>query len=184
MSDLSIKIDFTILPTKEPKEIVLLDTSNWGIAYGQPAYLSILPPGHSNWINLNFVKETYTILNSSNLSMTSIANDCTDSILEDLDDGVWEFCLKSSFENINRKRFYLKDDQLRTEIDKIRIGLFETQGFNYQIKSEILKELNKIEFILSASHALVRQGRNTDSMRGYNEAANLVNKVKKCKDCI
>ncbi len=184
MSELSIRVDFTVVPTKEPKEIVILDTSQWGIAYGQPAYLSVLPPGFSTWINLNFVKETYTILNSTNLGLSCITQDCTDIVFEDLDDGVWEFCLKSSYENLDKTRYYLKDHQLRTEIDKIRIALFENQGFNSPTKNKTVEELNKIEFILSASHSLLRQGRNKDAMKGYNEASKLVDNLKKCKECI
>lgn len=184
MSELSIKIDFTILPTKEPKEIVLLDTSQWGVAYNQPAYLSILPPGYTNYINHSFVKQTYTILNSSNLGMGCITGECNGGELEDLDDGIWEFCLKSAYQGIDKKRFFLKDDKLRTEIDKIRITLFENQGFNFPTKNETVKQLNTIEFLLATAHSLIRQGRNNDAMKGYNESVKLVEKLKKCHDCI
>jgi hypothetical protein len=182
--DLSIKIDFTIVPTKEPKEIVILDTSNWGVAYTQPSYLSVLPPGYSNYINLNFVKQTYTILNSTNLGMSCITQDCTEICLEDLDDGVWEFILKSSYSGLDKKRYFLKDDQLRREIDKVRISLFQNQGFNVPPDNIAVKELNKIEFLLSTAHSLIRQGMNSDAMKGYLESVKLLEKLKKCKNCI
>ena len=183
MSELSIKIDFTILPTKEPKEIVLLDTSQWGIAYNQPAYLSILPPGYTNYINHSFVKQTYTILNSSNLGMGCITGECNGGELEDLDDGIWEFCLKSAYEGINKKRFFLKDDQLRTEIDKIRIRLLDTQGFTF-VRTQTTDQLEIIEDILAGAHSMLREGRNNDTMKGYNEASKLVDKLKQCRDCV
>ena len=183
MSELSIKIDFTILPTKEPKEIVLLDTSQWGIAYNQPAYLSILPPGYVNYINHSFSKQTYTILNSSNLGIGCITGECNGGELEDLDDGIWEFCLKSAYEGINKKRFFLKDDQLRTEIDKIRIRLLDTQGFTF-IRTQTTDQLEIIEDILAGAHSMLREGRNNDTMKGYNEASKLVDKLKQCRDCI
>ena len=182
--DLSIKTDFTVVPTKESKEIVILDTSNWGVAYTKPSYLSILPPGYSSYINLSFVKETFTILNSSNLGMSCITQDCTEIQLEDLDDGIWEFILKSSYEGLEKKRYYLKDDQLRTEIDKVRISLFQNQGFNVPPDNIAVKELNIIEFLVATAHSLARQGMNSDSMRGYNEAVKLIEKLKKCKNCI
>lgn len=182
--NLSIKTDFSILSTKEPKEIVILDTSNWGVAYTKPSYLSILPPGYSEYIKISFVKKSTTILNSYNLGISCIKNNCGDIHLEDLDDGIWEFVLESSYQDLEKKRYYLKDDQLRTEIDKVRISLFQNQGFNLPPDNVAVKQLNTIEFLLSTSHSLVRQGMNSDSMQGYKETVKLLEKLKKCKNCI
>jgi hypothetical protein len=71
----------------------------------------------------------------------------------------------------------LKDDTLRTEIDKIRIK----QGFNYDPKLEVLQTLDKTEFLLDASHSFVRQGDFNNAMKGYEEANKLIKKSKNCK---
>lgn len=175
MSDLTVKINFTVVPTKEPKEILIADTSQWGIAEALPSYLSILPPGSTVYINLNFVKTSLTILNSLNLGLSCLTTDCTEQVYEDLDDGVWEFCLKSSYEGLDKKRYYLKDDSLRVEIDKLRIKV----GLEYNPLSDIVKSLSKVEFMLSVAHSFIRDGRNLEAMKAYKEALKITNTYKK-----
>ena len=36
---------------------------------------------------------------------------------------------------------------------------------------------------MSASQALIKEGRNNDAMKAYNEVSKLVEKLKKCKNC-
>lgn len=180
---MTVDINFQVLNTKDPKSILIGDSSQWGIAENQPAYLLIKPPGATNTINLNFPKHRITILNSVALGLSCIHADCNGQSYEDLDDGVWEFCLQSSFEGLNKKRFYLKDDQLRQEIAKIRIALFDTQGFAF-VESNTTKQLRLVEDMLSVANDLILEGRNRDAMKAYNEASKIVEKHKHCKDCI
>ena len=179
-SNLTIHIDFTVLNTGDPKEILLGDKSSWGIAESQPAYFIIVPPGSSKGITLNFKKNSIFFLNSVNLGLSCVHADCSPQDYINLADGVWEFRLKSSFVGQEKTRYYLKDDTLRTEIDKIRIK----QGFDYKPDSDILKTLDKVEFLLSAAHSFVKDGDFKNSMKGYEEAKKLLNKLKSCKDCI
>ena len=94
-----------------------------------------------------------------------------------------EFCLQSSFEGINKKRFYLKDDQLRQQLAKLRIRLFDTQGLTF-VRSKATDEISVIENMLSVANDLIIEGRNIDAMKAYNEAVRIVEKYKHCKDCI
>ena len=179
-SNLTIHIDFTVLNTGDPKEILIGDKSSWGIADNQPAFFTAIPPGSSKGITLNFTKNSLFFLNSVNLGLSCVHADCTEQDYIDLSDGVWEFKLKSRYIGQEKIRFYLKDDILRTEIDKIRVK----QGFNYNPDSDTLKTLDKVEFLLSAAHSFIKEGDFSNSMRGYEEAKKLVNKLKSCKDCI
>ncbi len=179
-SNLTIHIDFTVLNTGDPKEILIGDKSSWGIAESQPAFFIVIPPGSPSGITLNFTKNSLFFLNSVNLGLSCVHADCTPQDYINLSDGVWEFQLKSSFEGQEKTRLYLKDDSLRTEIDKLRIK----QGFNYNLDSDILKTLDKVEFLLSAAHSFVKEGDFANSMKGYEEAKKLVKKLKSCKDCI
>lgn len=180
---MTIDINFQVLNTKDPSTILIGDTSlNWGVAENHPAWLQIIPPGYVQPISLSFTKHRIVPLTSISLGLSCVSADCGGQTYEDLPDGIWEFCLQSNFEGINKKRFYLKDDQLRQEIDKIRINLYDTQGFTF-VRNQTTDQLEIIEGILSASHTLIRDGRNSDAMKGYNEASKLVEKLKKCKDC-
>ena len=173
MSSPSIHIDFAVLNTNDPKFIWIADNSNWGVASTQPSYLSILIPGSSNWFNLSYVKKSLTVLNSVNLNLSCLAQ-CTDQKYEDLPDGIWEFCLKSGFEGIEKKRLYLKSDQLREKINRIRINLYDTQGFSFK-KTEVTERLDIIEDLLETAKALISESRGNDAMRAYNEAVKLTN---------
>ena len=176
-SNLSINIDFAVLSTGDPKDILIGDKSSWGIAENQPAYLVVIPPGSKNSITLNFIKHSIFFLNSNNLGMSCINQDCTGQDYIDLQDGIWEFKLKSKYQGQEKARFYLKDDTLRTEIDKMRIK----QGFNYDPNSDVLKTLDKVEFLLSASHSYIKEGDFNNAMKGYEEASKLTKKLKGCK---
>jgi hypothetical protein len=176
-NNLNITVDFTVLNTGNPKEILIGDKSSWGVAEKEPAYFSVIPPGSKKEITLHFTKNSIFYLNSVNLGLSCVSKDCSGQDYEDLADGVWEFRLRSKFVGQEKTRWYLKDDTLRTEIDKIRIK----QGFNYDPKLEVLQTLDKTEFLLDASHSFVRQGDFNNAMKGYEEANKLIKKSKNCK---
>jgi hypothetical protein len=167
-------IDFIVIPTLDPTSLIIGDTSNWGVAENQPAYLTITLPGSNEGVNVSFVKHQLNILNTSNLGMSDVGE------YLDLDDGIYEICLQSSYVDLLKKRYFLKDDVLRIEIDKLYIQA----GINYNPDSPLQKDLQRIEFLLRSSEAFIKEGDTTRAMRGYNEAQRLVNNYKQCKDCI
>ena len=180
MSNLSVIVDFIILSGEEdPKRIFLADASNWGVAQDSPAYLQVTPPGATKQINLTFTKDKFTILHSVNLGLSCYTQGCKESELVDLPDGIWEFCLTSSFENLNKKRFFLKDDSLRIEVDKIYIRL----GLDYNGNSDVIKGLRKIEHFLIAAKAFIKRGDIVKGKRAYEEALKITEKYSNCKDC-
>lgn len=179
MSDLSIKPNFIILNDVDPTIIGLADTSSWGIAETQPAYLTILPPGSTRYISLNFIKHNIMFLTSVNLGLGCLT-ECAEQKLEALDDGVWEFCLKSNYEGIQKKRFYLKTDSLRIEMDKLYIK----EGIEYNPNSNVVKALAKAEWLLKVAESNLRNGNNIKAMQAFNLASKEVEKYKNCKDCL
>lgn len=180
MSNLSIIIDFIILSGEEdPKRIFLADASNWGVAKGLPAYLQVTPPGASTPTNLTFAKEKFTILHSVNLGLSCYTSGCNEVELVDLPDGIWEFCLQSSFNGLNKKRYFLKDDSLRLEIDKIYIRL----GLQYDHGSDVIKGLRRIEHFLISAKTFIKRGDIVRAKRAYDEALKTTEKYSNCKDC-
>lgn len=179
MSDLSIKPNFIISREVDPEQIMIADASSWGIAETQPAYLTILPPGSTRYINLNFLKHNMMFLTSVNLGLGCLT-ECEEQKLEALDDGVWEFCLKSNYEGIQKKRFFLKTDSLRIEMDKLYIK----EGIEYNPNSNVVKALAKAEWLLKVAESNLRNGNNIKAMQAFNLASKEVEKYKNCKDCI
>jgi len=179
MSNLSVKIDFIIGKEVDPKYIMIGDASQWGIAENQPAYLTIIPPGSKNAISLNFQKHSLTFLTSVNMGLSCIER-CQAQELEDLDDGIWEICLKSNFEGLDKKRYLLKTDSLRLEMDKLYIN----QGIPFKESNTVVKALKSAEWCLNVAEAEMRQGNRPQAMRAFEEACKEIEKYKKCKDCV
>lgn len=179
MSDLSIKPNFIILNDVDPTTIGLADTSSWGINENQPAYITIIPPGSIKAISLNFIKHNIMFLTSVNLGISCLTY-CGEQKLQPLDDGVWEFCLKSNFEGIEKKRLYLKTDSLRIEMDKLYIK----EGIEYNPNSNVVKALAEAEWLLNVAEANIRDGNSNKAMQAFNLAVKEVKKYSNCKDCI
>ena len=179
MSELSVKIDFLVVNTKDKKSIWIGDQSQWGVAENLPAYLEILVPGSTRWLTHNFIKKNLHILNSTNLGLSCVTDGCGGQEYEDLPDGVWEFCLKSSFEGLNKKRYYLKSDSLRVEADKVYIKV----GLDYDPSKQVIKDLEKFEFFMTASEAYMRRGDHVKAKRAFDEASKLIENYKNCKNC-
>lgn len=177
-TDLSIRPNFIILNEVDPTNIAVADISSWGIAENQPAYLSIIPPGSTIPIVLNFIKHNIMFLTSVNLGLSAV-EECKDQKLEDLFDGVWEICLKSNYEGIYKRRFYLKTDSLRVEMDKLYIK----EGISYNPNSKVVKALKKAEWALDVAHAQIRDGNKPKAMQAFEIAEKEVKKYKYCKDC-
>lgn len=179
MSELSVKIDFIIGKEVDPKYIMIGDSSQWGVAENLPAYISVVPPGSKKAITLNFQKHSLTFLTSVNLGLSCLEA-CQEQRLEDLDDGVWEICLKSSFNNLDKKRYLLKTDSLRIEMDKLYIK----EGIPYKESSKVVKALRSAEWALDVAESEMRQGNVPQAIRAFNEALKEVEQYKNCKDCI
>ena len=179
MSTLSVNINFVIMSLEDPKKILIGDTSNWGVAQNLPAYLKVIPPGSTKSINLNFAKNTLTTLKSTNLGLQCLTGDCNETEQIDLQDGIWEFCLQSSFNNLNKKRWFLKDDSLRLEIDKIYIKA----GIDYNPDSVVIEALSEIEFLLTSARAHIKKGDFVKAKRAFDEATKLTEKYNQCKEC-
>ena len=179
----TVNINFQVINTNDPASILIGDQSNWGVAKNKPAYLIITPPGSTQTITLTFGKHKLMPLTSVSLGLSCVSSNCDGQTYEDLDDGVWEFCLQSAFEGLNKKRYYLKDDQLRQEIAKIMVRLVDTQGFSFK-RTQSTDDFAIIHNMLDTANYLIMEGRNVDAMKAYNEAVKLVEKYKHCKECI
>lgn len=180
MSSLSVVVDFIILSGEEdPERIFIADASNWGVAQNSPVYLQVTPAGASQPINLTFAKNKFIILNSVNLGLSCFIDSCDEQELVELPDGIWEICLQSSFENLKKRRYFLKDDSLRLEIDKIYIRL----GLEYDQNSTIIKGLRRIEHFLISAKAFIKRGDIVRAKRAYDEALKTTEKYSNCKDC-
>jgi len=174
-----IYIDFEVIPTYNPKTLVVEDASDWLDADDMPAYISITPPGAKDAINHIFQKRKRNRFNSVNLNMSCLT-ECGEQTRLDLPDGIWTICLQSSYDGLNKKRYYLKTDRFRLELDKVYVRL---NGVYDSEDEPIRKDLRKLEFLLRTAEAFTRDGDFYKASRDFSEAQKLLEKHKECKNC-
>ena len=180
MQNLSINIDFVVINTEDTKILLIGDKSQWGVAENQPAYIKLLPPGSTNWITTSFAKKKINIFDSINLGFDCLVESCEPQTPTDLMDGVWEICLQSSYEGIEKKRYFLKDDSLRLQLDELYIR----QGLDYDPHSDLIRDAEKVEFFLNVAKASIKKGDHVKAKRAYDEAVKTLEKYNDCKDCL
>lgn len=174
----AIKIDFQVLPIVNPKKIYIMDDSEWNIAQDLQSTIFITPPGATKPIVHIFSKNQITIFNSVNLGLSCLTECSEEQDYQELSDGVWQICLKSGYATFERKRYFLKTDQVRIDLDKAYISA----GFDYSTsKKRVYDDLMYVELLIKTAEAHTRDGNITKAKRDFNEAVKLLNAYKKCK---
>ena len=116
----TINIDFSIF-SESPLYINVADLSDWVYAENLPSYILINVPGSKKPKTFTFNKGRINVFNSHNLGMTCLKADCGDEEYIDLPDGIYTICIKSSYENIENSKFYLKTERFEIEYAKVMI---------------------------------------------------------------
>lgn len=171
-----INIDFQVINSNDPALLLIGDYSDWKHIRNKPSVIEITLPGSSQAVSYNFVKGSINSFNSNNLYLG--CNDCQE--YTDLPDGIYTILLKGSPDTFNKKRYYLKLDKIRLELDKIYVGA----GLEYDKNNKAYRDsLSTIEFYLRVAEAHTRRGNIAKAYTFFTEAANLVEKNKNCKNC-
>ena len=171
-----INIDFAVLNSYDPALLLVGDFSDWKHIYQKPSIIEITLPGSSQAISYSFVKRTINSFNSSTLYLN--CSDCDG--YSPLPDGVYTIVVKGSPDKFYRKRYYLKIDTLRLELDKIYVGA----GVAYNENDKEYREaLANIEFKLDVAQAHTRSGNIRKANAFFKDAQCLVEKYKQCKNC-
>jgi hypothetical protein len=174
-----IKIDFYVF-SLDTKSLLIGDISTWNSAENKPALISITPPGSKNPVKLNFAKYKVNGFNSNTLNLTCVT-ECGEQNYVELSDGVWEVLLEASPSSFNKKRYYLKTDQITTEIAKIYIKA----GLEYDVNNKQLRnDLEDIDFLIEQAKAATVLGDKVKAERNFEMAIVLLKKYQECKDCI
>lgn len=170
----NINIKFDVF-SDDPQHLIVGDLSDWVYAEEQPSYISILLPGSSKPIAFNFNKKKLNIFNSHNLGLSCLSGDCTEEQYVDLPDGIYRICVKSSFDNIEKEKFYLKTDLFELESAKVLVKY----GMD-DFKDDFLYYMVKTEGILKVAKAHAMLGDFIKAQRYFEQATNRLNKYIEC----
>lgn len=176
-----IKIDFQVIESKNPKYLTVGDTSEWLYASNKPSYISITLPGSKKAITHTWKKNAINNFNSHNLGISCLTGDCGKETYVELADGIYTLCLKSGFEGIEEKKFYLKTDRTDLEFAKtvVRNNLEYSQN-----DESFRKDMLDIKWLLTVAKSHAYTGDFVKADRFFEEARKLLKKYSDCKDCL
>lgn len=175
-----IKIDFDIF-SHTPQNLIIGDVSDWIYAENLPSYILITLPGSRKTINFSFKKKSLNVFNSHNLGISCLSGDCKEEVYVDLPDGIYTVCVKSSFDNIENSKFYLKTDRFEIEYAKVAIKY----GVEYSKSNADFQDMMiDIQWLLTVAKSHAKLGDFLKAKRFFEEAKALLNKYTDCKDCI
>lgn len=172
-----IKIDFQVYDSEDPDILLVMDFSSWSLIENQPAVIEIVPPGSIEAISFNFDKGVINGYNSDNLG----TNCSIDESFNSLPDGIYEITLKGSPDTFYKKRYYLKTDRARLELDKQIFSL----GLNYSYENDRnkIKSIELIDFLLMAAKSAIKLGEVSVASTHFKEVLRLIEKQKNCLNC-
>jgi hypothetical protein len=175
-----INIDFKIVPVLDPTILMIADNSDWFSAEDKESNIIITPPGSKKEINNIFSKRQLNIFNSSNLGLSCVS-ECKEQEYLDLSDGIWVICLKSAYQGLEKKRYYLKTDRFLIEWYKEWI----LSGLDYtDTKNIMYDKLLDVRKHLYSAEGFTLDGDFTKANREFVEAQKKFNTIRKCKDCL
>lgn len=176
----TIKIDFQVLETHDPKFLLVGDTSVWEYAIKKPAYILITLPGSSKPYQFAFDKNSINIFNSHNLGLSCFIDDCQDENYVDLPDGVYTICVKSFYEGIEKMKYYLKTDRFEVELKKTIIK----NGLEYDEEDREFRDIiYQVKWLLDTAKSWASEGDFVKSSRFFNKAKKMLTQYRDCQDC-
>lgn len=124
----NINVEFYVFSEYDPKVLLVADNSRWLHIENKPSNIEITLPGASKPLIFSYKKNGINSFNSHNLKISCLKGDCTEEVYVDLPDGIYTIEVKGSPSTFKRKKYHLKTDRLKQQIDKILINL----GFYFE----------------------------------------------------
>jgi hypothetical protein len=164
----NVVLDFQVIPTYDPKVILISDLSQWAAMYGYEAVMEAILPGYKESKLMYWSKDQVNVYNSMTFGL-SCTEECK-AVFTDLPDGVYSFTLKAS-DGTEKQRQYLKTDLLRLKIDELYI----TKGILCgEPEAGVKEKIQRAEFYLRAAEANMRLGNMIASNELYCRAGGIV----------
>lgn len=172
MSNQVIDIDFHV--SSDLYYLKVTDISLWALIEDKTSIIEIYTPGSSKPIKKYFDKKKTNVY-----SAYSLDSNCGPGKVE-LQDGIYTIQVTGSPSKYFRKRYYLKTDKFRSEMNSVIINSFEG---NSSQRSDMDDIMTDIEFSLRGAHSYTEEGIILKAAEVYQQAVNRLEKMKNCKNC-
>lgn len=173
----NIHLDFEVVGTNNPKNLRIVDQSEWGILAERPAVIEILPPGLDDKVTYYLGKNQLNIFTS-----VTLGYNCNSGRYEyeDLPDGVYDITIKGSPSSYSFNRKYLKTDSIRLNIDKVWA---RTYLLCDEPDEDIMEKIRNVEFLLAAAESNMRLGNIETAKELLEKAQRLMFIINDCDGC-
>lgn len=176
-----INIDFQILPTYNPKTILVVDTSDWAHIEGKPSIIEILLPGEVKPVVQFFDKYKVNKFNSTNLG--THCETCSGKKVEhvNLPDGIYHFTVKGSPDKFSLTKQFIRTDNTRLDLD----SFINSVNLNCNdFSKDIIDRIQKINFFIEAAESNTRMGNYCEAQETLFKAQKMISKLKGCNLCV
>ena len=173
----NINLDFEVIGTNNPKSLLVVDKSEWGILADRPAAIYIKTPGVEKEVSYYLGKNQVNVFNSITLGVN-----CGDQKFNylNLPDGIYDITIKGSPSTYSFNRKYLKSDSIRLNLDKVWA---RTNLLCDEPDEDIMEKIKLVEFFLTAAESNMRLG-NFDSVEGlFEKAQRVMDIINNCDNC-
>lgn len=171
-------IDFEVLYTADPRQILVADFSDWLFIESKPSIIEITVPGTTTPNTKFFTKGSINNFNSVNLATTCTT--CTDNTRNYLPDGIYNIKVIGSPDTFYKEKKHLQTAKTRLEAD-----LFLT-SFNLvteRIDERKYKVWQQINLLLDYAEASTRRDNLSEAQAALFKAQELLADEGHCLSC-
>lgn len=165
-------IDFQILCSRDPRVLMIADTSMWYHIVNKPAIIEITLPATETKVTKYFVKSAVTTFNSLNLGINCECElDCRCEELQFLDDGAYCIKVTGSPDTFNVSKYHLQTAATRLKLDElyVKANLICSKYSNAE-----LSRIQEAEFLIDAAEANARLDNITEAQELLFRAQDLI----------
>lgn len=173
----NINLDFEVIGSNNPKSLLVVDKSEWGILADRPAAIYIKTPGVEKEVSYYLGKNQVNVFNSITLGIN-----CGDPKFTylNLPDGIYDITIKGSPSTYSFSRKYLKSDMIRLNLDKIWA---RTNLLCEEPDEDVMEKIKMVEFFLTAAESNTRLGNFGAVDELFKAAQRIMDILNNCDGC-
>lgn len=175
----NIYVDFQVYDSKDPKRLIILDTSIWAAISDKPTIIEIITPGFTTPVVNYFTQNGVNIFSSYSLGLN--CKDCGEENI-DLPDGVYEITVKGSPDKFNKKKIYLKSTTIENKLDDILIKYYDNCSDCIETNDDIATIL-RYKNLIRVAEAFVRKGFKCEAQDIIMKVQKFLKNFNNCRKC-
>ncbi len=173
-----IRLSCQIVDTHDPKVLMVMDESEWGLLEDRKAIIEIITPGRKEPSVFFLGKNQVNVFTSLTLGLNCHENGGLEYL--DLPDGIYDITLKGSPSYYSFNRKFLKTDILRRRMDRLWI---KTNVLCEHEDKGLLDKIKELEYLMAVTEANVRLGNIKEAHDIIDRINDLLDMANNCINC-